>query len=199
MDASTERYESLITSEHNQQPKFMATVKNLVQPLANLYDLLMTAYADYDVDWAVGKQLDVVGEWVGVTRFVPFVLVLDYFGFDEGFAYMKTFGEEGLPYIGARFMEEGEQYSGVSTLEDPEYRLLLKAKIVKNQSRGTYSDVLQALAFLFNIGCSITDNGDMTFNIYIGRPLSTTENSLITNLDILPRPAGVRIGSVTTA
>lgn len=62
-------YLALITSEHNQQPDFMAWVLTLCQPSADnqfQLDLLMTSLMDLNL--AVGDQLDIWGEYVGASR-----------------------------------------------------------------------------------------------------------------------------------
>jgi len=81
-----------------------------------------------------------------------------------------------------------------SVLADAQYRLLLRAKIVKNHSHGTNEDVIKGLLYLFNIGyAAIDDRNDMSIGIGIGKMLDSVEIAMLNLLDILPRPGGVMI------
>ena len=61
-------YLGLVTSEHRNRPRFMATVAAVTDPLCGLQELLETMRAAFDVDSAVGGQLDRTGEWIGRSR-----------------------------------------------------------------------------------------------------------------------------------
>lgn len=66
-------YESLITSEYQGSPKFMAMTLALLQPLFDLIDCLLDFQQAFDLDTAVGPQLDMLGQVVGASRTVAFV------------------------------------------------------------------------------------------------------------------------------
>ncbi len=70
IDVST--YLDRITSEHKTRPYFMALVEARLKPFADLYECLETFDAAFDLDTAVGKQLDIIGEYVGVSRLLNF-------------------------------------------------------------------------------------------------------------------------------
>ena len=81
-----------------------------------------------------------------------------------------------------------------SVLTDAQYRLLLRAKIVKNHSRGMNEDLIKGLSYLFNTPyVAIDDNNDMTVSIGVGKVLGVVEVAMLNLLDILPRPGGVLI------
>src|SRR5208337_3756932 len=75
-------YTSLITSEHNKQPGYMAVIGMLLQPLADQIAVTLSISALYDLDTAVGAQLDTVGQWIGPTRYLTVALPDVYFSFD---------------------------------------------------------------------------------------------------------------------
>ena len=56
-----QEYLSLITSEHKQRPKFSAMVSTDVSGPVQVQDLLSAMIPLFDVDVAVGQQLDVIG------------------------------------------------------------------------------------------------------------------------------------------
>jgi hypothetical protein len=61
-------YTGLITSEHSGRPKFSAMVAAVAQTFVDQQNCVAGLPSDFDVDMAIGAQLDVVGLWVGVTR-----------------------------------------------------------------------------------------------------------------------------------
>lgn len=63
-------YSSLITSEHRDKPRFKAVVELLVSGLTDGMRALLSMPVLYQFDNALGEQLDRVGAWVGLTRFV---------------------------------------------------------------------------------------------------------------------------------
>lgn len=184
---------SRVATQYTQSTRFLGYLEALLKPIsdiqaANLLNLIQT-----DVEEARGYNLDVLGEIVGVGRVVPEAIALTFFGFDDQIV-SAPFGEEGLLYAGARFREETEDAFSSSVLADPEYRLLIKSRIIRNHTRATNEDILRALLFLFNIDVIIIDdNGGMEIGLTFGRQLTVAEIAMINNLDVLPRPAAVKI------
>jgi hypothetical protein len=77
--AQVSRYLDLITSEHQDQPLYTAFLSVFLQGQVDLQNLLMGLPAAFDVDTAVGVQLDQVGVRVGISRAVPTPIVGAYF------------------------------------------------------------------------------------------------------------------------
>lgn len=63
-------YADLITSEHRNKPKFRAVVELLVSGLTDEMKVLGSMPVLYQFNNAMGEQLDRVGVWVGLSRFV---------------------------------------------------------------------------------------------------------------------------------
>lgn len=63
-------YLKRITSWHNDKPHYLDTVALLTQPFIDNGTTLSGLPADFDLDTAVGVQLDTLGLWVGVGRIV---------------------------------------------------------------------------------------------------------------------------------
>jgi hypothetical protein len=149
----------------------------------------------FDIDNAFGAQLDVVGQWVGRSRVVEDILDPVFFGFSDDIA-AQPFGELINVAVGGRFYELGEVFSSSSTLGDPEYKTILKAKIVRNQWDGTIDGLENALSYVFNTQAAVIDQGNLTLQVNIGRPITGIEKTLLSTFDLLPRAAGVRITSI---
>ena len=62
------RYLNLITSEHRTKPKFTAMLTSMLEPI----DLTVDIDNAFDLDNAVGVQLDVLGLLIGVNRKLNF-------------------------------------------------------------------------------------------------------------------------------
>lgn len=67
-----DKYLSLITSEHQMQPKFTAWLMAAISMIEDAQNLLTNLYIYYDIDTAIGTQLDIIGLSLGTSRIVPF-------------------------------------------------------------------------------------------------------------------------------
>ena len=186
-------YTNLITSEHNQQPKFMATVAATVQPFADSLALLGTFASLFDLDVAVGQQLDILGQWIGASRELSVPLTGVYFsldtagvGFDQGTWY--------APY---------DSTTELTSLPDDAYRTLLRAKIADNQWEGNVPSAYAFLDTVFPAGDTviIQDNEDMTmlYGVVGPVPLDAVSTALLENGELDVKPMGVRINGYVTA
>lgn len=188
----TTDYTGLITSEHNQQPDFDAVVNLTANGVAQITSVIQSLPGLFDLNNAVGAQLDVVGQWVGISRLVTGVLLVQFFGFADDSSALG-FGELGSPATGGRFIELGESPTGNATLGDPEFRLILSAKIVANQYDGNIADYDAALADVLPGQTVLTfDPGQYVLMIVPQAMIDPIIQSLLTNYDLLPRPGGVR-------
>lgn len=184
---------SRVATQYTNSTKFLAYIRALLESSVELEAVFQKIAEQSDIDIAEGVNLDVIGEIVGISRIIPNSIAVKFFGFD-GQPGADVFGEEGALGIGSRFREDLEPETATSVLADPEYRLLIRAKIVKNHAKGTNEDILLGLSYLFNAALTVVEDlGGMSIGVAIGRQLTFQEKAMVTGLDILPRPAGVRI------
>lgn len=120
-------YLGLITPFHASKPRFSSTVGFSVSPYAGLQQVLASLSSVFDLDLAIGVQLDAVGERVGLTRNIPYPLSNIYFAFDDS---MRGFdrGVWKKPY---------DTSYGIYQLDDDTYRRALRAKILANNWDGS--------------------------------------------------------------
>lgn len=180
-------YLNLITSEHSDKPKFMAMIEAMVQPFVDIQNVLYTFSNAYDLDQAEGKQLDVIGEWVGISRDVKTPLEGVYFALD-------TVGvglDEGVwlgPY---------DDPNGLTTIPDEFYKLMIFAKIANNHWTGSIPEAIRFMNLAFNpygYYFCIDDSQNLEIGIGLvggsGTPTPIIQQLLTTGkFDI--RPAGV--------
>lgn len=128
----------LITSEYNQQPDFMAMIEGVIAPMVANSALLAALPSYFDVDTAVGAQLDVVGQWVGQSRVISVELTGVFFSWDTA----------GLGWDQGNW-EDPHGGGSLVVLTDVDYRALLKVVIARNQWDGTTEGAYAVWAVAF--------------------------------------------------
>jgi hypothetical protein len=64
------KYTDLITNYHATKPLFFQHVDLSTRPLLDTSTALNSLITAFDIDTAVGVQLDILGEWIGRSRYV---------------------------------------------------------------------------------------------------------------------------------
>lgn len=72
---SNDAWESLVPSANRGQPRFMAFLRLILKQCLSIGELLESFGDAFDLDSAVGAQLDTVGQWVQAERVLPFAPV----------------------------------------------------------------------------------------------------------------------------
>lgn len=178
-------YTTLVTSQYRDLPKFNEVISLVTKSLAEITELNKAAASYYDLDTAVGKQLDVIGQWVGCGRTlsVPFD---NWFSFD---VVNKGF-DEGLwrgPFDPPALL----------SMDDTTYRRVLRAVIAADHWDGTlwnYHAVLRKAMPPGN-GLRVVDHFNMTVTVRVTGPkLSPIMEAMLTSGKLSTiRPAGVQI------
>ena len=190
-------YTKYITNEHADQPKLTAWITALTKGADDTVAVLKTMSGLFDLDAAVGVQLDAIGDWVGIGRVQPVPNTLTFFSWNTA----------GLGWNQANWRGPFEPWYTYVTLDDATYRAIIKAKIGGNYWVGT-SEEAQAIgaeaAAGIGVTCYVLDNLDMTVTVYIVGTPSAYLLQMIKNGLIPPKAAGVRlasykIGGTTTA
>ncbi len=184
--AHLQDYLALIPSANRDKPKFRAVIEALAQPFVDLHNALASIPAAFDVDQAIGVQLDQVGRWAGLSREVLIPLTGIYFTLDE-----ETLGfDQGV------WKQPFDPTEGVTRLDDDTYRLLLKTKIRANHWDGAPDSMAEMLNAIFGEGTHVfvQDNGDMSITVGIaGQIPHAAFLSLLTRGDLALKPEGVRV------
>lgn len=185
-------YLDLVTSEHADKPKFMAMLSNALQPLADGLAAIASLPSLFDLDKAVGVQLDAVGIWVGQSRFIPSTLAGVYFSWDTA----------GVGWNAGSWFGPGSNISGLSALPDDAYRTLLRATIAENQWDGTIPGAYAVWNTVFtNVGYGILIQDLPGMNMLYaltGNVPDAVTLGLFLNGYLALKPAGVRINAFFT-
>ncbi|UAV84552.1 hypothetical protein PHB09_056 [Pseudomonas phage PHB09] len=147
------------------------------------------------LDTAVGAQLDTIGEIVGRPRGLVTSDIFYYFGF-EGSKNAESFSSTTDPTVGGQWYSLDAPLGISRAPSDDEYRIILKAKIIKNRTFARPEDVISAYKFLFGASkVTIEELGTAEVRIGIGKILNNVERGLLFDLggagQLLPKPVGV--------
>lgn len=154
------KYTELITNYHATKPKFFDHIDLSTRPLIDISTATRGLVSAFDIDTAVGVQLDILGLWIGRSRIVSqpisgvyFSLDIDGLGFDQG-VWQGPYDPD----------------SGYTTLSDETYRIILKEKIAINNWDGrndSLPPILDAALEGSGLKMQIVDNQDMTISIWV--------------------------------
>lgn len=155
-----EYYSGLLIAQYKEKPKAKATIEALAGPIV-MNQMPLAVQDAFQVDSAIGVQLDVIGKYVGASRTVT------------GPNKIKV------------------------TLDDADFRILVKIAIVKTHSSSSLYEIESLLAQYFPNQIVITDNATMQINYFISNEIGSTDlQYAITYGDYLPRPMGVEVAVV---
>lgn len=164
----------------------MQTVALLTSSVGAVSDSALSLVPAFNVDTAVGVQLDVIGLWVGISRSQSLPITGAWF----------TWNSSTRGWNVSNWKSPSDPDEGIVTLDDTTYRVVIKAKIGSNYWDGTVKDLTligtTAMADA-EIVVFVLDNLDMTTTVYI---LGTPTYALIELIKrgvCPPKTAGVRI------
>lgn len=191
---------------HVMKPSLFRESENLDRLLQALFDVCDVQQKDFlwlaenllNLDVAQGFHLDFIGSIVGQPRFLTDFNTEPYFGY-EGSYQSKTFGSSLDPEVGGYW--NSRSYFNTATsrqLNDDEYRRLIKARAIYNQSNCTTNDLLEVVNL-------ITDRDDNTVQLLSHGLINIRSDDdtgilsyfvdrLYSDDNILPIAAGVRVG-----
>ena len=160
------RYLALFTSQYQNSPNLLNFANGMLNLVQDLVKLLGEMYQFFDIDYAIGDQLDILGEIVGANRLLPF-----------------TPTPVGSPAVAVS-----------PILTDDNYRILIKATIGINQWDGKMSSIKPLWNSLFPAGSIVVqDNLDMTMSVTPVGSFNSVIIDMIQNDMIVPRPEGVKM------
>lgn len=181
-------YISLVPASNAKQPKFLATLTADIATQVQVQALLKSMIPLFDLSTPpVGNQLDIIGEWVGVSRVIATPISGVFFTWD---------GAANLGWDYGTWQPSGSP-GQITSLPDDAYLILLKAKIAANIWDGTIEGAYKVWDdLLVNTGITILiqDFQDMSYAMgVIGNIIPSLTQALITGGYIPLRPEGIKI------
>ncbi|MEN4684767.1 DUF2612 domain-containing protein [Pantoea agglomerans] len=190
------KYTDRITNYHRGKPLFVEHVDLSTRPLSDVSSAMYGLISAFDIDDAVGIQLDALGEWIGRSRIVSQPIAGVYFSFDT----------DGLGWDQGVWQGPYDPDSGFTSLSDDTYRIVLKAKIAINNWDGqndSLPPILEAALVGSGLKMQIVDNQDMTISVWVfpETDISLVSQELIAAIKqgyLTVKAAGVWAGDIQT-
>lgn len=190
------KYTDRITNYHRGKPLFVEHVDLSTRPLSDVSSAMYGLISAFDIDDAVGIQLDALGEWIGRSRIVSQPIAGVYFSFDT----------DGLGWDQGVWQGPYDPDAGYTSLSDETYRIILKAKIAINNWNGqndSLPPILEAALEGSGLKMQIVDNQDMTIAVWVfpETDISLVSRELISAIKqgyLTVKAAGVWAGDVQT-
>lgn len=192
---------SRVTDQFKDKVVFDKYVTLLVNGSLELQATLKQLQQLRSIDTAIGINLDNIGAIVGIPRGQVSAELFKYFGLRDQNGLIAnpqggTFGSSTDSSVGSPWYSLGAPLGVSREPSDEEYRLIIKAKIIKNRTLARPEDVISAYKFLFSTGqVTIDEYGPAKVKIGIGKILSTVERGLLFDLQgagsLLPKTVGV--------
>ena len=173
-----ERIEEIITTQFADQPVVHKYLRLWVEELKELGDVQQSLAQDRSIGEATGEVLNIIGRIVGQERTIVGADLYDFFGF-RGHLQALGWGSNYVEGIGGRWWSLGAPMGGDVTLDDEQYRQVIKARIMRNNSRGTPEDMLRYIRFVFGVDGKFTWNEGAVARVGVGRKLTNFEKALI--------------------
>lgn len=166
-----------------------------------LQEVFRELMQERSIDTATGAQLDIIGEIVGQPRELIDTALLTFFAF-QGYPDAQSYGDLDDSSVGGPYYDINNPLAGNTLLTDEQYRLFIKAKIIKNNTQATPNQFIEFMRFVFGVDLSlIVAEGNAEFTLMIGKELTSFEKVLLTYTSyssgypsrFIPKPIGVKV------
>ncbi len=192
-------YVNLLIIQYHNRPNARETIRIIIEQL--LADGVFFAIRDaYDIDTAVGVQLDLLGKYQDIDRNYRGQTLTGFFSFinyDEvdappseriGFSNYTDFEtKEG------RWLNYDSAISNDLVLPDEDFRVLVKLRTIQNHSNHSHSSIDNAIFQSFGTSVRPDSLGDMIMDYFVEGAFSPLAQVAFQK-GALPKPIGVRIG-----
>jgi len=166
-----------------------------------LQEIFRQLMQERSIDTATGAQLDIIGEIVGQPREIIDSALLVFFAF-QGYPDAQSYGDLNNSSLGGPYWNINNPLAGNTLLTDEQYRLFIKAKILKNSTNATPDQFIHFMQFVFGIDLNlVVAEGNAEFTVMMGRELTSFEKVLLTYTSysagypsrFIPKPIGVKV------
>ena len=174
-----------IYAQYRTKPKAVAWYQITRKLAAELEDPATAVRVMYNIDTAVGEQLNIIGRIVVIDRTFTGEVAVNpgLFAEPDG----AEFGDSEAVFAALYIDQDGQ-------MSDDLYRLIIKSKIIKNNSDATIESILYGMNFLLPNAdvLRVTDGEDMSFSVEFYGSITNLERWALLNVQLVPKPQGVR-------
>jgi hypothetical protein len=181
--------------QYRDKPKAIAHTGNVLSA-GMIYDTAISVRDGFNIETAVGAQLDIIGKWLGVGRTITgTTFTRAYYGYalygDTTPFLFNPMLLYGVEPPDAQFRDYKESTQSLYDLTDEEYRVILKLAIVRNTSNASVKTIDDILDVLFGAECYFIDRMNMTVVSYMVGEKWSRIFQIAKTTGLLPNPAGV--------
>lgn len=174
-------------NQYHRKPKFEAWLDIRHKTGEQIDEAADKVARSYDIDTAKGHALDVIGRIVDINRDFINHIELEQFQFGDD----SEFGDENVCF-------SADSVAGDAQMSDDLFRLLIKAKILKNNREATIEDIIEQMTLLVDAYfVRINNPEDMTFSIEFAAELTPLQRYALFNENIIQVPQGVLFNGFT--
>ncbi|UWZ92366.1 DUF2612 domain-containing protein [[Pasteurella] aerogenes] len=177
--------------QFNRKPNLDRLYKVLFDPFSQLQEALNELTALRHIDTAKGKQLDGIGNILGIERPYTTMDGIFYFGF--------TGQSRALGFSQAVIRSESLSVGSnkFTYMTDSSYRRLLKWKVIANNSHGTVNDIIRACKAAFLATKVEVTEGNCEITVKITRKRKDARESLDSIKEkLIPASAGIFVSVI---
>lgn len=156
-------YPAKITSEHAGKPKYSEMVKTVADAMANPGDAMRQVERSFDLDTAVGDQLDIIGLWAGVVRQVDTPIQNAYFTWGDTAHPLQTGWSYGV------WKRQYDPSTGIEYLPDDAFRTIIRARIAGNHWDGSIPGAYQVWDQAFSISQAAITHSMLALSRFLTR------------------------------
>ena len=170
-----------VTWAFEDKPVFDKYLRLILIEQMEIQEVLRQLMQERSIDTAVGVQLDIIGDIVGQSRELIEADFIPYFGYEGAFE-AQSYGDIDNQSAGGYYYDLHQNLAGNILLSDDQYRLFIKAKILKNITRATPEETIAFLRFVFGVEkVQVTvDRGAEQALILLSEDLNKFEVALLT-------------------
>ena len=176
-----------IYAQYRGKPRAVAWY-NITRTIGGQFaDVFHDIRTSYNIDTATTDELNVIGRIVVMDRGYEGQIIFDPIRWGSGSRWGGS-GVRHMTPVGAGSLEVSNDI----------YRILLKAKVAKNNSNATVEGILQSIATITDIqAVRMFDYEDMSFAIEFGEALDSVTRFTLNNFNVIQKPQGVRFTGYT--
>jgi hypothetical protein len=197
-------YQSLLIVQYASLPNATGTVAALMNRLIQ-NQIISAVNQGFDVDTALGAQLDIMGSYRGVNREAFGVVPGNYWSLPSvndtlpgTFNGWASVSDPNANMLTIRWLQVNDLNSLSYSLTDIQMRLLIQLKAQIDAWDGTLGGLDTIMFNFFGTYVNVVDAGNMTL-VYQHNHLDTDPNTLwliAVTENVLPHPAGVQVSTV---
>lgn len=198
VQALVDYYTNLLIIQYHNKPRAKATIALLIQNLI-ASGVMLDVRDGFNIDTAVGAQLDILGKYIGIDRFYVDQDLHDYFSlvtYDDPIDPPERWGFSDYDTFNTFFENGTLNYNSILvtdfSLNDDDYRQLLKLKIIQNNSNHSHKDIDAGIFQIFGTDVRADSTGNMHMIYFVPANMTELIAAAIAK-QVLPRPMGVGI------